>query len=451
LWTEKDAGEKIVLFCAGDEREEAAWVCDRMQQLCQSGIPYGDMAALYRTNAQTRVMEEMLVRAGIPYRMYGGTRFYDRKEIKDIVSYLRVLVNPADDVSLRRIINTPRRSIGDATISELMRCAAENGYSLFTTMLEPHETLASRARKSVGDFGIALTRMMALRETMGLGDFIALLVDEFELAKQYERDNSEEGKDRILNIQELIGAAREFAQKAENPTLESFLENVALVSDLDGMVEGSQAVTLMTLHSAKGLEFEHVFMIGMEQGLFPSYRSLQDEDRLEEERRLCYVGVTRAKKQLFLSHTIQRLLYNQMQHNEISQFVREIPRRLMDDLSVARQAPIANPAVRTREQIQAARSAHTVSRDFAGGRSGALKIPGVQKGFSPSVARAFAEQSAAVMLFKPGDRVLHKKFGEGNVIELRGEGSEGRVVIEFAAYGVREFVASLAPIVKVGE
>ena len=451
LWTEQDAGDKIVLFCSGDEREEAAWVCDRMQQLCQSGIPYGHMAALYRTNAQTRVMEEMLVRAGIPYRMYGGTRFYDRKEIKDIVAYLRVLVNPADDVSLRRIINTPRRSIGDATISELARCAAENGYSLFTTMLEPHETLASRARKSVSDFGVALTRMMALRETMSLGDFVAQLIEEFELSKQYERDNTEESKDRIQNIDEFIGAAREFAQKVDNPTLENFLENIALVSDLDGMVDGSQAVTLMTLHSAKGLEFDHVFMIGMEQGLFPSYRSQQDEDRLEEERRLCYVGITRAKKQLFLSHTTQRLLYNQMQHNEISQFVNEIPRRLVEDLSVARQAPLVNPAVRTREQIQAARSTHTTARDFAGGRSGALKIPGVQKGFSPSVARAFAEQTAAVLLFKPGDRVLHKKFGEGNVIELRGEGSEGRVVIEFAAYGVREFVASLAPIVKVGE
>ncbi|MEG0767423.1 MAG: 3'-5' exonuclease, partial [Clostridia bacterium] len=449
---EKGEGTPIRLFNAGDEREEAAWVCDRMQQLRQIDTPTGDMAVLYRMNAQSRVMEERLVRAGIPYRVYGGLRFYDRKEVKDIVAYLRTLVNPADDISLRRIINTPRRAIGDATIAELARSATEHEYSLFTSMLEPPDTLASRARKSVGDFAMLLTRLMATRETMGLGDFVELLITETNLEGQYKREDSEEAQARVENIREFVGAVREFEQKTDTPTLEDFLENVALVSDLYNMEGAADVVTLMTLHSAKGLEFKVVFLVGMEQGLFPSNRSMQEENRLEEERRLCYVGITRAQEQLFLSYASQRMLFNQMQHNLPSMFLEEIPHRLLDDARDARYAkPVGNPAVRTREQIQASRALQAVPRDFAGGRSGNLQIPGVQKGFSPSIARQFADQAAAVALFQPGDRVLHKKFGEGNVVEVRPTGSDYRVVIEFAAYGTKEFAASIAPIVKVGE
>lgn len=448
LWTEIGEGERIHLFCAGDEREEGAWICDRMQQSVNAGAAYGGMAVLYRTNAQSRVLEELLVRAGIPYRVYGGQRFYDRREVKDVIAYLRAIVNPADDVSLRRIINTPRRAIGDATIAELSRSAAENEYSLYSAMLEPPAALASRARKSVGDFATLLTNLMALRETMGVGDFVQLLVDETGLEAQYLKDDSEDSRNRLENVQEFVGAVREFEKTTDAPTLEAFLENVALVTDLDGMREGTQAVTLMTLHCAKGLEFDTVFIVGMEQGLFPSHMSMQEE-RLEEERRLCYVGVTRAKKCLYLSYATQRMLYNQMQRNAPSDFISEIPARLLNDEQRQRVRPIANPAVRTREQIVAARAAQSVATDFAGGRFGALHIPGVQQGFSPSLARKFADQAAQVALFKPGDRVLHRKFGEGDVVEIKGEDEECRIVIEFAAYGVKEFVASLAPIVKV--
>ncbi len=448
LWTEHGEGAPIVIFNAGDEREEAAWVCDRICQMKKNGESYSDVAVLYRMNAQSRVMEEMLVRAGLPYRIYGGTRFYDRREVKDIVAYLRTIVNPTDNVSLARIINTPRRAIGDATIAELNRSAAEKGVPLFMAMLEPPQTLASRARKSVSEFASMMTNFMALREQMGLTEFVEMLLNETKLEEQYKREDSDEARARVENIREFVGAVSEFVGKAEDPTLEAFLENIALVTDLDNMPETARAISLMTLHSAKGLEFDNVFIIGMEQGVFPSHLALS-EQRIEEERRLAYVGVTRARKQLYLSYASQRMLYNQVQHNAVSQFIEEIPRRLVDEGLSRRNRPIANPAVRTREQIVAERAAITGAHDFAGGRSGALHIPGVQKGFSPSLARRFADQAAQVALFHAGDRVLHRKFGEGNVVEIKGSGAECRVVIEFAAYGVKEFAASIAPIVKV--
>ena len=453
LWTERGEGEKICLFHAGDEREEAAWVCDRMQQMHQSGVSYNAMAVLYRMNAQSRVLEEMLVRAGIPYRVYGGMRFYDRKEIRDIIAYLRVIVNPADDVSLRRIINQPKRSIGDATIAELVRSAGEQGYSLFTAMLEPPQTLASRARKCVGDFAQMMTRLTIEREAMSLLEFVQKLIADTGLLAQYTKEDSDEARTRVENIQEFVGAVQEFAEKAESPTLEDFLENVALVTDLDSMTEDAQAATLMTLHSAKGLEFKNVFLIGMEDGIFPSLRSMNDEARMEEERRLCYVGITRAQDRLFLSYASQRMLFNLMQHNRPSQFLDEIPSRLIEGGLEARDA--MQSAFRTHENTAALKTERPVLhvgrqpvKDFAGGRSGSLNIPGVQRGFStvPSQAQTFSKPA----VFKPGDRVLHKKFGEGDVVKVTGSGSDARISIEFAAYGIKEFSLSIAPIIKVG-
>ncbi len=451
LWTDREGGHSIRLFKAGDEREEAAWICDRMQQLLQTGLRYQDMAVLYRMNAQSRVLEEMMVRAGIPYRVFGGMRFYDRKEVRDIVAYLRVIVNPADEVSLRRIINQPKRSIGDATIAELVRHAEQEGYSLFAAMLEPTEALASRARKCVGDFAQLLTRLTTLRYTMGLGEFVSQLIEETGLAAQYEKDHSEEAQTRLENIREFVGAVQEFEKMAEEATLEGFLENVALVTDLDGMQGESLAVTMMTLHSAKGLEFPVVFLTGMEEGIFPSGRSLNDPARMEEERRLCYVGITRARDMLHLSHASQRMLFNQMLHNAPSPFLREIPHRLLDESGVARREA-AFPAPERPREPQNTHATRQPMKDFGGGRAGSLRIPGVQKGMGDAVVvPSIAAAQAVPSVFQVGDRVLHKKFGEGNVIALTGKGAEARIAIEFAAYGVKEFSVSIAPIVKVGK
>lgn len=456
LWTEAGAGETIKLYCAGDEREEAAWVADRIRKMNRHGEEYGRMAVLYRTNAQSRVLEEMLMRAGIPYKVFGGLRFYDRKEVRDVIAYLRVIANPTDDVSLRRIINVPKRAIGDATIAELVRHAQEQEMPLFSALTDLPSSLSSRPRKCVGDFFTMMTALMAMKDAMPLGTFVKQMVDQTGLMEQYQKEDSDEARSRVENIQEFLGAVEEFDLQTENATLEDYLENVALVTELDQAEEEKQYVTLMTLHSAKGLEFPNVFITGMEEGIFPSGRSLMDEQRMEEERRLCYVGITRAKERLFLSRASQRMLYNQINHNAPSRFLSEIPSRLLEDEWEAKRKqtfkgdPIPQPKSYT--SGYGLKSAPSVSqlgqpRLTLGGNM--LEIPGVQKGFTPSKARQ--NVSALQNIFKPGDRVMHRKFGEGNVVALKGSGADTRISIEFTAYGVKEFSLSIAPIVKIEE
>lgn len=456
LWTEAGAGETIKLYCAGDEREEAAWVADRIRKMNRHGEEYGRIAVLYRTNAQSRVLEEMLMRAGIPYKVFGGLRFYDRKEVRDVIAYLRVIANPTDDVSLRRIINVPKRAIGDATIAELVRHAQEQEMPLFSALTDLPSSLSSRPRKCVGDFFTMMTTLMAMKDAMPLSTFVKQMVDQTGLMEQYQKEDSDEARSRVENIQEFLGAVEEFDRQTENATLADYLENVALVTELDQAEEEKQYVTLMTLHSAKGLEFPNVFITGMEEGIFPSGRSLMDEQRMEEERRLCYVGITRAKERLFLSRASQRMLYNQINHNAPSRFLSEIPSRLLEDEWEAKRKqtfkgdPIPQPKSYT--SGYGLKSTPSVSqlgqpRLTLGGNM--LEIPGVQKGFTPSKARQ--NVSALQNIFKPGDRVMHRKFGEGNVVALKGSGADTRISIEFTAYGVKEFSLSIAPIVKIEE
>ncbi len=456
LWTETGEGESIKLFCAGDEREEAAWVADRIRHLYRHGEPYGNVAVLYRTNAQSRVIEEMLMRAGIPYKVFGGLKFYDRKEVRDIIAYLRVIVNPADDISLRRIINVPKRSIGETTVQELMNHARDNDMPLYSALTDMPENLSARARKCVGEFFMLMTMLVAMKEALPLTDFVKFLVEKTGLMEQYQKEDTDESRARVENIQEFMGAVEEFARGTENATLEDYLENVALVTDMDRAEDDKGFITLMTLHSAKGLEYPTVFMVGLEEGIFPSSRSLLDENRVEEERRLCYVGITRAQKRLFISRANQRMLYNQVNHNPPSRFLDEIPERLLEDEwnqrkeTTFRNAPQQNQLPRGYGSNYGMRSTPAMAdlgkpKLTLGGN--ALGIPGVQKGFAPSQAREFAS-SAMQNLFKRGDRVMHRKFGEGRVVALVGSGADARIQIEFTAYGVKEFALSIAPIVK---
>lgn len=456
LWTEAGEGETIKLYCAGDEREEAAWVADRIRKMNRHGEGYGRMAVLYRTNAQSRVLEEMLMRAGIPYKVFGGLRFYDRKEVRDVIAYLRVLANPTDDVSLRRIINVPKRAIGDATIAELVNHAQEQDMPLFSALTDLPASLSSRPRKCVGDFFTMMTTLMAMKDAMPLSAFVKQMVDQTGLMEQYQKEDSDEARSRVEDIQEFLGAVEEFDRQTENATLEAYLENVALVTELDQAADEKQYVTLMTLHSAKGLEFPNVFITGMEEGIFPSGRSLMDDNRMEEERRLCYVGITRAQERLFLSRASQRMLYNQVNHNAPSRFLSEIPDRLLEDEWESKRKQTFKgetmPQLKTYTSGYGLKSAPTVNqlgqpRLTLGGNM--LEIPGVQKGFTPSKARQSA--SALQNIFKPGDRVMHRKFGEGSVVELKGSGADTRISIEFTAYGTKEFSLSIAPIVKIEE
>ena len=457
LWTEAGEGEPIKLYVAGDEREEAAWIADRIRHMNRQGEGYGNTAVLYRTNAQSRVIEEMLMRSGIPYKVFGGQKFYDRKEVRDIVAYLRVIVNPSDDVSLRRIINVPKRAIGDSTVNELVRHARENEMPLYSALADIPETLSSRPRKCVSDFMILLTTLMAMKEALPLSDFVQHLIETTGLMAQYQKEDTDEARARVENIQEFMGAVEEYARGTENASLEDYLENVALVTDLDQAEDERGYITLMTLHSAKGLEFPNVFMTGLEEGIFPTSRAQMDDERMEEERRLCYVGITRAQKRLFLSRASHRMLYNQVNHNPASRFLTEIPERLLQD----------EWAERTQTAFRGASQQPTRQRSYGVSGYGlrstppmsqlgkpqltlhgeSINIPGVQKGFAPSKARELSG-SAMNNLFKQGDRVMHRKFGEGSVVEVHGAGANARIQIEFTAYGVKEFVLSIAPIIK---
>lgn len=444
LWTELGEGDKIKLCSAGDEREEGAWVCERIRQLNERGVKYSQIAVLYRMHAQSRIPEEMLMRAGIPYRIYGGTRFYDRKEIRDVVAYLRLLINPMDEVSLKRIINVPKRAIGDATVSVLEEHAAKEDLPLYSVLVDLPEQLASRPRKCVTEFVELLNRLTTQKDQLGLTEFIQLVLDETGLMKQYEDTNDEELIAKRENLLEFVGAAQEFERLSDENTLEDFLENIALVTDLDMQEDSPQYVTLMTLHSAKGLEYDAVFIIGMEEGLFPTQRSLDNQEGLEEERRLCYVGMTRAKQYLGLSFAKRRMLFNQLSFNPPSPFLDDIPRELISDewgRTMRKHFGEADP-----HPMQVRKTAPKPPKmgfGIPGMGQDLGSIPGVRKGFGAS-----REPKQPPAIFKAGDVVLHKKFGEGLVQEVVGKGNEARLTILFTAYGEKQFAASVAPIVK---
>ena len=456
LWTESGEGEKIRVYCAQDEQDESAWIAQRILTMKQNGIPFSRNAVLYRTNAQSRVPEEMLMKAGIPYRVFGGQKFYERKEIKDILAYLRVIVNPSDDISLARIINVPKRSIGEATIQALADHAAAGDMPLYSALTDIPDTLNSRARNSVSAFALLMTRLMALKETMNTEDFVNALIERTGLEEQYVQENTEEARARLENISEFRGSLHEYIESSDNPTLEGYLENVSLVTDLDRASEADGFVTMMTLHSAKGLEFENVFIPGLEENIFPSGRSLNEDNRLEEERRLMYVGMTRARKRLYLSYACQRMLYNQFQHNPASRFLNEIPSRLIQRESFRgiRTAPPHRPGapgIHSSDSLPHRPAGTGISANPKLTLHGVEldQIPGVSRGFVSSKAR---EETASLQkLFREGERVMHPKFGRGTVLQISGSGKNARISVQFDQTGVRELALAIAPIVRLEE
>ncbi len=461
LWTDAGEGERIALYHAMDERDEAAFCAMAARSLAQKqGISYAEMAVLYRTNAQSRVLEEAFVRSGIPYRVYGGLKFYDRKEVKDLIAYMRALVNPDDDVSVRRIINEPKRAIGDSTVDVLMQHAQENGLSLLSAALDwENVPLASRARNAVKGFAELMIDLTEVLFEAKPSEFLSQLIERTGYVKTLEAVKSEENQTRIENIKELEGAVAEYEKLNPEGGVVDFLENVALVTDIDNMDERNNVVTLMTLHSAKGLEFDCVFLVGMEESIFPLARASVEDDVLEEERRLAYVGITRAKKRLFLTHARSRLLYNERRANGISRFVTEIPQRLINDGRANKSPAMRVPPPSGRAQETPYRSAPSRPANPYGGKPSsapagkpALNIPGLQKGFGGAkVVGSQAHSARTLSLFKVGDRVIHRMMGKGTVVELIGAGEDQRVRVDFGERGTKLFAANAAPIVKIGE
>ena len=479
LWTEHPDGDKIQVYRAGDEHDESMWIAGQILNLQKQGMGYGDTAILYRATAQSRVPEEMLMRCNIPYKVFGGQKFYERKEIKDILAYLRVIVNPADDISLSRIINVPKRAIGETTVQALAEAAAERELPLYGVLNDPPEALSSRAKSSVGAFFSMMTLLGAMKEAMGLVEFVDLMIEKTGLEEQYRKEGSDEVADRIENMNEFRNGIREYAENEEEPTLEGYLENVSLVTDLDRENDSRGYVTMMTLHSAKGLEFDNVFIPGMEENLFPSMRSIEEENRLEEERRLMYVGITRARKRLFLSYASERMLYNQYNHNAPSRFLKEIPARLMhvtfgkekDDNFFGRYGNTSGGRSTGNSRSTGVTESGRItpftkqvpSRSVVSPGTGipgkpvlTLKgknlneIPGVTKGFGSTIrsaARAHKDE-AMKSLFSVGDRAMHPKFGTGTVTELSGSGVNARIMIRFDDGHERTLSLAVAPIVR---
>ena len=448
LWTDADAGDRIKLYHALDERDEAAWVCDVIQSLTRGGYELGDMAVLYRTNAQSRVLEEALVRRGIRYGVYGGLKFYDRKEVKDVIAYLRVLVNPDDDISLRRIINEPRRGIGDSTVETIAAYAAQHGLSLLNALMEAENAgLSSRALTAVRGFTELLITLTGDMLDKPASEFITGLIEQTGLEKQYENDKEPENESRRENIHELVSAVIEYDRMNPEGGMVGFLENVALVTDTDRMEEKASLVTLMTLHSAKGLEFPVVFLTGLEEGIFPISRAMFNEEQMEEERRLMYVGVTRAKKKLFLSHARNRMLYNARQSNEVSRFVTEIPARVLEENRQKSETRVL-PRPFGQRANAGGQAARPEVRPGIAGRPSISSIPGVQKGFGAQPARELPKRPE--IRYAAGDRVFHKAFGNGVVKQVAQTAGGARVTVDFGeGKGVKTFAGD-APMIKIG-
>ena len=354
LWTDNGRGDRIETFTADSERDEAHFVCRKIMEGVRNGMNYGDFAVLYRMNAQSRIPETTMVNYGIPNKVYGGQRFYERKEIKDIMAYLRLIYNPFDDIALKRIINVPKRSIGDASIAELARVAEQEGKSMLVAALTS-ENIDPRAMKKIKPFADTMGEFIALSRTMPLSEFTWGMISALEYETYLKaEDKRGEVESRMDNLRELIGNIKEIEKDLSEgeDALRAFLENVSLVSDIDSMNDGNGAVALMTLHSAKGLEFPVVFMIGMEENIFPTSRARNDMSNhaMEEERRLCYVGMTRAKQKLYLINARQRNIFGNESYNRKSRFIEEIPAELTVSDNPVKQPDARDQAEHTRGQ-----------------------------------------------------------------------------------------------------
>jgi DNA helicase-2/ATP-dependent DNA helicase PcrA len=432
LWTANVDGEAITRYLAADERDEARFVVEEIERLMSlEHRSYADFAVFYRTNAQSRVIEDQFLRTGVPYQLVGGTRFFERSEIRDVMAYLRAVANPMDPVSLKRVINQPRRGIGDATIAVVEDAARREGITLQEAVYkaEGEAWLASGPRSKVAKFAQMLTDMREL--TGSLREQVEAVVALSGLEAALLAEGSEDSRARVENIHELFGVVQEFEQAHEDPTLGDLLEWISLRTELDTLAEGDRAVTLMTLHTAKGLEYPVVFIMGMEDGIFPHVNSMFEPSGMQEERRLAYVGITRARERLFLTHAYQRMLYGATQHNPVSTFIREIPEEHLVSTGVGSAG--FERAARGRGDRYGRPGWREPQRSEDGGRV-----------FGAGGGRREAVQPPASS-YTAGDAVEHKTFGRGVILEVKGD----KLIIVFPEpTGTKTLLAGFAPLRK---
>ncbi|MFN3651036.1 MAG: ATP-dependent helicase [Armatimonadota bacterium] len=461
LWTSNPAGEPLVLFGADDEMDEARFVASTVEQAVDGvNARYGDFACLYRTNAQSRVLEDVFKRRRIPYRLVGTVRFYDRKEVKDLIAYLRLIQNPADSLSLRRVVNSPPRSIGEKSMERLANFADQHEISLFEAMGRAGEVegLTPRARAALGEFTRVVRTLAGYKEQLSVTALLSELINQTGYLRILREEKSLESLARAENVEEFVNVAKEFDEQIGGGIVQ-FLEQMALMSDVDTLKEGADSVVLMTLHAAKGLEFPYVFMCGMEEDVFPHARARESEKEMQEERRLCYVGITRAQRRLHLTHARRRTVFGQTRYQRPSRFIREIPEECYHE-----ECKPVEERGRYEDVDRTDFSSGSVFGRRSWGerpspRPGAPARPARPASPAPPTPDPRAREEAQRLLerhrssqkpgaYKPGDRVRHQVFGEGIVTKSVGSGDDEQVSVVFPKHGEKKLIAGYAKLVK---
>ena len=460
LWTANGEGELVHLRQFDTGYDEADFIAEDIKKEVRAGASYNDHAVLYRTNAQSRLLEEKFVAMNVPYKIVGGVNFYARREIKDLLAYLKTIDNGMDDIAVRRIINVPKRGIGLTTINRIQESAAERGLGFYETLMAPELIPGiGRSAAKLDSFAALIEYFKGLTGQMSITDLLREVIEKTGYMESLDSEDKEDAQARKENIDELINKAAAYEEAAEDrdepATLSAFLEEVALVADIDSLDEEQDYVVLMTLHSAKGLEFPHVYLAGMEDGLFPSYMTITSDDRddLEEERRLCYVGITRAEQELTLTCARRRMVRGETQYNKISRFIKEIPAELLDTgsrrIEPETEVPVQqNTYAHAREAFRA-RAFGAAYSNGAGKSSGVSSGKSSQGLASLQKGSQLAAGSGGSPDYAEGDRVRHVKFGEGTVLEIRSGGRDYEVTVDFDCAGVRKMFAKFAKLVKI--
>lgn len=448
LWTENEEGSLPTFHVSDDEYDEGRYIVEEINHLRREEYyKYSDFAVLYRMNSQSRAIEEILRREDIPYKIVGGLKFYERKEIKDIIAYLRLINNTSDNLALKRIINEPKRGIGKTSLDKIQAISEQTGIPMYNIIKEADQYRLARVYANAQSFVAVIEDLISKKDEYTITELIKHTLKETGYTKALEEENSIEAENRIENLEEFLTVAVQFEEEEAENDLSSFLEGITLSSDLDGMDEEEESVTLMTLHSAKGLEFPVVFLVGMEEGIFPGYKSIGEQKELEEERRLCYVGITRAKNNLFLTCSRQRTMFGSTSCNPVSRFVKEIPKAMLEGSSEL--------GGETENKFK------DNNYEWSYGKTGSSKVVSYKIETSntrkePSFAFKSAESflaklnnkaqtsQADVSKYKEGQRIYHKRFGEGNISKIEPEGDDLKLDIQFDKVGHKRLMAKFA-------
>ena len=465
LWTENEEGHLPCIYCGEDEYDEGRYIVEQINHLkTEEYYKNSDFTILYRMNAQSRAIEDILMREGIPYKVIGGLKFYERKEIKDIIAYLRLIHNSADNLSLKRIINEPKRGIGKTSIEQIQEISDKTGNSMYEIIRNAQEYGLTRVFSNSRDFIEQIEYLKSKKDELKISDLIKETLNKTGYTKALENENSVEAETRIENLEEFLTVAIEFEEESADNTLAEFLENITLSSDIDGMEDQDNSITLMTLHSAKGLEFPVVFLVGMEEGIFPGYKTIGEPQALEEERRLFYVGITRAKQYLYLTCAKHRTIFGSTSYNQVSRFVKEIPEELLEGYAeVVERKSVDKEEFKDYGYRWSYGKGQTVKtfKMSEEDKSAVAKTIGEQgtkseyqyrtaESFLNSIKQHNQTNDVDLSKYQVGQRVYHKKFGEGTITKLEQEGNDVKVDLEFDKAGHKRLMAKFAGLEIIG-